>query len=995
MADEARLLAAFALPLLTALLLTPVAISVATRAGFHDHPGGHKAHQKPTPYLGGAAVLGAVLIGSLLAGEDFVRLLPILACAALLWVVGTIDDRMTVRPSVRVAVEAGCGAVLWATDLGWSVTGSEPVDLALTCVWVVALVNAFNLMDNMDGAVGTVTAVTGGVVGILAALEGDIALAALGFGVAGACAGFLRYNLASPARIFLGDGGSMPLGFLVAAMIMALPLAERGWTALVTAILLAGLPLLDTALVVISRRRRGISFLVGGTDHLTHRLRAKLSSTRTVALLLGLSQAFLGAVAIGATEAGHGSVVTAGIIWFITGALAVVLLESRAWGPPLPDAESPVEPDERWGRPPWLRRFSVVELTTVAAIAGICAASPFFFGFYRLSWWGPIALVLLVILLGSVLARPAAPPAGALTTIIGLTAFWALALISTGWAESADQASIEASRWLLYVSVFALLVLLLRNDGLSKLALAATAAAPLVLAGYVLILSLGGTADSLFVSGRLHEPLGYVNGQASYLLLGVWPLIAVAETTRRVWVGASAVGIATLLTSLTLLTQTRAILPVVAITVIAVVAIFPGRIRRVWVLIFITAGTLAASPPLLDLYAGSRAPGSVPPSDDIRRAALWALAVALATGVAWGAAQVARRRLEGGVRFSLAANGPVSLGVLIAVGTATALLALGTIGNPTDYARDQWDAFTQLDGGGENTRFASAGGNRYDYWRIALREFEDEPLRGVGAGNYDRDYFRLRQTAEAIRQPHSLPLQTLAELGVLGLLALLAVLVPIFVGLGQRVRSVRRGETHPALIVAAAGTFLTWFVHSLIDWVHLIPGLTMVALVAAAVLVGPWRKTRAIAGWRWIPIVVGATAVVFGAVTIARLTLADHYRSQGEDLLATEPTRAFEKAQDALSLNDQALPTYYLKAGAYARLNEYEQARATLLHAARLEPHDHVPWVLLGDLAVRRGDFETAGESYGRASKLNPRDTGISALAEDPRSALEPRSGTD
>ena len=983
MADEARLAAAFALPLLMALLVTPVAISVATRVGFHDHPSGYKAHQRPTPYLGGAAVLFAVLAGTVTVGDDFVRLLPILACAAALFVVGTVDDRFTVKPSIRVAAELICAWILWATDLGWDVSGSDYINLLLTCAWIVALVNAFNLMDNMDGAAGTIAAVTGVVIAALALIQGDEALAALGFVLAGACAGFLRYNLASPARIFLGDGGSMPVGFLVGALIMALPLDDEGWPVLVTALLLAGVPLLDTALVVISRRRRGISFLVGGTDHLTHRLHTKLSSTRAVALTLGLAQAFLGAVAIGASEAGHGSIASAGVIWFVTGTIAVVVLESRAWHPaptvtPLPSEE---EPDPI--RPPWLRRFSVLELATVTTIAVTCAASPFFFGFYQLSWWGPIALTLLVVLLGFVVARPAAPRIQALIALAGLTACWVWALASTGWAESSHQAALDASRWLLYATAFALLVLLLRNDRLSKLALGATVAAPLALAAYTTVVAIFGDGPSLFLTGRLNEPLGYVNGQASYLLLGLWPLVAVAESARRRGIAAAAIAAASLLLSLTLLTQTRAIVPILAVTVLAIVALFPGRARRLWILIFAFGGAALAAPALLDVYPDFKSSGSLD-EGTIRNAVALALVTATGAGALWAACDAVIARLNATGRFSLASNGPLSVGVLAAAGVLALLVGLAAVGNPADRARDEWYEFTHLAAAPEESRFASGGGHRYDYWRIAVREFEDEPIRGIGAGNYDRDYFRLRQTSEDIRQPHSLPLQTLAELGVLGLLALLAFVVPVFVGLGRRWLSVRRGRASPALIVAATGVFLTWFVHALVDWVHLIPGLTIVALCAAAVLVGPWQSTRAFAGWRWVPIGVGALAAVLGAVAIARLTLADHYRNQGQDLLATEPRRAFEKAQDSLALNDEALPTYYLKASAYARLNQYGKARRTLAEAVRREPNDHVPWVLLGDLAVRRGDIETARRDYGRASELNPQDGAIRALAEDP-----------
>ena len=146
------------------------------------------------------------------------------------------------------------------------------------------------------------------------------------FGLAGACVGFLPYNLASPARIFLGDGGSLPIGFVVAASIMALPIGdELGLEHLLAAVLLAGLPVLDTTLVSVSRRRAGISLLTGGRDHLTHRLAVRLGSARTVALALGAAQACLGAVAIGVVQLGHGSVAVAWTIWFLVATAAIVL----------------------------------------------------------------------------------------------------------------------------------------------------------------------------------------------------------------------------------------------------------------------------------------------------------------------------------------------------------------------------------------------------------------------------------------------------------------------------------------------------------------------------------------------------------------------------------------------------------------------------------------------------------------------------------------------
>jgi Flp pilus assembly protein TadD len=120
------------------------------------------------------------------------------------------------------------------------------------------------------------------------------------------------------------------------------------------------------------------------------------------------------------------------------------------------------------------------------------------------------------------------------------------------------------------------------------------------------------------------------------------------------------------------------------------------------------------------------------------------------------------------------------------------------------------------------------------------------------------------------------------------------------------------------------------------------------------------------------------------ALAIGRPVLALHYRTQGEQELAANPARALQKADDSLSLNGDALETLYLKSAAYARLDDYGRARAALVHAARLEPHNFVPWEFLGDLAVRRGDPATARVAYRRAWRLNPRDPALITRNRNP-----------
>jgi UDP-GlcNAc:undecaprenyl-phosphate GlcNAc-1-phosphate transferase len=314
------------------LLLTPLAIRLAGRTGFYDHPIGYKGHASPTPYLGGAAVIGGLLVSSALFGSDSSAFVPIAVGAFVLLGVGTIDDRYGLGPLTRLVIEVAAAAVLFAAGIGWNLFASDAINLILSVIFVVGVVNAFNLMDNMDGATGTVAAVSGAGLGVLAAVQGSPELAAIGFALSGACVGFLPFNLASPSRIFLGDGGSMPVGFVVAALIMAMPGARHlGWAFVPVAVVLIGLPALDTTLVVVSRLRRGAGVFTGGRDHLTHRLRAKLGSARRVAAVLGASQAFfvgVGAVLVGLDESVAAFVA---MLLILIGVAIVALLESPEW----------------------------------------------------------------------------------------------------------------------------------------------------------------------------------------------------------------------------------------------------------------------------------------------------------------------------------------------------------------------------------------------------------------------------------------------------------------------------------------------------------------------------------------------------------------------------------------------------------------------------------------------------------------------------------------
>jgi UDP-GlcNAc:undecaprenyl-phosphate GlcNAc-1-phosphate transferase len=316
-----------------ALVATPLAVRAARRLDVYDHPHGYHRHAAPTPLLGGAAVIGAVVVSALLIGVSG-KLLVLVACAAALCALGTIDDIVTVAPKWRLLAETAIALVLFAVGLDWDVYGGVG-DVLLTVLWVVGLVNGFNLMDNLDGACGSVACVSAAGIGTLAVVHDAYTVAGLAFGLAAACLVFLRWNLARPARIFLGDGGSRPIGLLIAGLAMAAAHGLRvGGDALLVGALMTGVVILDTALVTVSRTRRGVTLVTGGRDHLSHRLLGVLGSPRMVAAALVAVQAMLCAVAVGADRWGsRGVLLIVALCAVLLGILAIAILDSARWRP--------------------------------------------------------------------------------------------------------------------------------------------------------------------------------------------------------------------------------------------------------------------------------------------------------------------------------------------------------------------------------------------------------------------------------------------------------------------------------------------------------------------------------------------------------------------------------------------------------------------------------------------------------------------------------------
>ena len=317
--------AAFLIPLAATLLATPLAAGVARRLGVLDRPGTRKVHVEATPYLGGLALAVGLVVAGLVVGSTARQGAVIAGCALAVFLLGLYDDLRGLGPVPKVGVEAAVAVALWFGGVRAGFFGVPALDLVLTIGWVVAITNAVNLLDNMDGLASGVAALASLAYFAIAAPQGDYLVAAFAAAVAGVSIGFLRHNF-PPARIFLGDAGSLLLGFLLAALGLMLDLdVSNDVLRIGVQVLILGVPVFDTALVVLSRRRAGRPITQGGTDHSSHRLAALGLSPREVALLLYLAQfacSTLAVVAVVASEA----LVTLVLGWAALGLVACVVV---------------------------------------------------------------------------------------------------------------------------------------------------------------------------------------------------------------------------------------------------------------------------------------------------------------------------------------------------------------------------------------------------------------------------------------------------------------------------------------------------------------------------------------------------------------------------------------------------------------------------------------------------------------------------------------------
>lgn len=281
---------------------TPITRRLAFQLGVLDQPSARKVHQTPTPLMGGLAIYGALVLAMLLFSPPFylVEFGAIIAGATWLVLVGFVDDRRGMLPLVKLGAQTLAAIMLILAGIHVRIFPYDVLNFAFTLVWIVGITNAMNFQDNMDGLAAGITAIAS-LAFFTMAMQQELSLVgSLAAALGGASIGFLIYNF-NPASSFMGDMGSMVLGFLLAVLAIKLDFrvpAERQVITWMIPVVVLGLPIFDMTLVVFTRLFEGRSPMMGGKDHTSHRLTTLGLSQRAAVLVLYGVCAVLGLTAV-------------------------------------------------------------------------------------------------------------------------------------------------------------------------------------------------------------------------------------------------------------------------------------------------------------------------------------------------------------------------------------------------------------------------------------------------------------------------------------------------------------------------------------------------------------------------------------------------------------------------------------------------------------------------------------------------------------------------
>lgn len=275
---------------IVAVVSTPLLIKIAYKKNWVVAPRADRWHKKPTALMGGIAIFFASTLALFIANNFQINWIIFIA-SLVMFLTGLADDLKEVKPIVKLIGQVVCTFALIYHGYYFGGGLLEWAGIPLTFFWVIGITNALNLLDNMDGLAAGIAGIVATIAGVLGFMNGDVYLASMGFALAGASFGFLIYNF-NPAKIFMGDSGSLFLGFSISFLSIAIQKNMGSSSAILVMLIpisLMAIPIMDTTLVTIKRLVAGRRIDQGGKDHTSHRLVALgLTEKKAVLVLYGI-----------------------------------------------------------------------------------------------------------------------------------------------------------------------------------------------------------------------------------------------------------------------------------------------------------------------------------------------------------------------------------------------------------------------------------------------------------------------------------------------------------------------------------------------------------------------------------------------------------------------------------------------------------------------------------------------------------------------------------
>jgi tetratricopeptide (TPR) repeat protein len=592
--------------------------------------------------------------------------------------------------------------------------------------------------------------------------------------------------------------------------------------------------------------------------------------------------------------------------------------------------------------------------------------------------------------------------------LLGAFVIWSF--LSITWADVKGDAWVGANRALTYLIAFAVFAIPPWRRGSAAIVLGLYAIG-IAAVGVVDLSEISGSEDPSvsFISGSLIDPTGYHNSTAALYLGAFFPAAFLASRAETPWLLRgpllAAAGIAV---EMAVLAQSRGSAIAFPIALLVYLVLVSGRVRAAIPMLAAAAAAAAAAPSLLDVYPALRDAANESGAIDDAATAVWiSCAFLLVAGWALG---LADRSISVSERAARVGERAFAIGAAI-LAVAGIVVALNATGNPADWAEERWDDFKSGYGSEDfgASRFSgSLGSNRYDFWRVAMDEFTDNPVTGVGADNFAADYLRDRESTEEPKHPHSLELRLLGQTGLVGT-SLFAgfVVVALIAALRARRAAGRLGAGIAATAVAA---FAYWLIHGSADWLWVFPSLTAPVLAwlamsgrltatedleadpAEGLESEPAEPRDGAARGRGARVALAAAGIAVAIIAAASYLLplgAAEDVATASSTWGADPEAAFDRLDRASDLNFLS-DEPDLVAGAIAeRLGDRRRMRDYFEAALERNPVSWYALLELGALDGVEGDRRSALAYLDEAAALNPQEPLIADVERGVRRGRE------